>query len=100
MLDDVAPKLRTGAKMVSRTIRVERPEGVVAAGLGRVQERFEDVSMGSYPFFRKDKLGTHLVLRTTNETRLEEAVEALWEMLREEGFADHAREVDAEEAAD
>jgi len=99
MLDDVAPKLRTGAKMISRTIRVERPEGVVAGGLGRVQEQFEDVSMGSYPFFRKDKLGTHLVLRATDEARLDEAIKVLWEMLREEGFADHAREVDADEAA-
>lgn len=99
MLDDVVAKLRTGAKMVSRTIRVERPEGVVAAGLGRVQEKFEDVSMGSYPFFRKDKLGTHLVLRSTDEGRLEEAVAALWEMLKEEGFDGHAKEVDADEAA-
>lgn len=100
MLDDVAPKLRTGAKMMSRTIRVERPEGVVAAGLGRVQEQFADVSMGSYPFFRKDKLGTHLVLRTTDEARLEAAMEALWAMLSEEGFKEYAREVSAEEAAD
>lgn len=100
MLDDVAPTLRTGAKMVSRTIRVERPEGVVAAGLGRVQEAFPDVSMGSYPFFRKDKLGTHLVLRSTDEARLAEAVADLWSMLREEGFAEYAKDVDADEAAD
>lgn len=99
MLDDVAPKLRTGAKMLSRTIRVERPEGVVAAGLGRVQDVFPDVSMGSYPFFRKDKLGTHLVLRSTDEARLKEAIAALWEMLKVEGFDGHAKEVDADEAA-
>ena len=37
MLDDVAPRLRTGAKMLSRTIRVERPEGTVAPGLAEVQ---------------------------------------------------------------
>lgn len=99
MLDDVAPRLRTGTKMLSRTIRVERPEGVVAAGLGRVQDVFPDVSMGSYPFFRKDKLGTHLVLRSTDEARLAEAIAALWEMLKDEGFDGHAKEVNADEAA-
>ena len=99
MLDDVAPRLKTGAKMISRTVRVERPEGIVAAGLGRVQDAFPDVSMGSYPFFEKDRLGTQLVLRTTDESRLSVALEALWAMLAEEGFTDHAQEVDTDSAA-
>lgn len=98
MLDDVASRLRTGARMLSRTIHVHRPEGIVAAGLERVQKVFPDVSMGSYPFFRKDRLGTHLVLRSTDEEKLAAAMGALWAMLEEEGFAEHAKEIEAADA--
>jgi len=93
MLDDVAPRLRTGAKMTSRTVRVERPESFVAGGLGQVQEAFADVSMGSYPFMEKDRLGTHLVLRSIDEARLAEALAALWAMLEAEGFTGFAQEI-------
>ncbi|MGD9868663.1 MAG: competence/damage-inducible protein A [Hyphomicrobiales bacterium] len=93
MLDDVAPRLRTGLKMLSRTVRLERPEGLVADGLGRVQGEYPDVSMGSYPFFEKDRIGTQLVLRSVSGERLGEAMEALWRMIDEEGFREHAREV-------
>jgi molybdenum cofactor synthesis domain-containing protein len=97
MLDAVAPRLRKGRKMLSRTVRVERPEGDVAPGLGRVQKAFEDVQMGSYPFFEKGSLGTHLVLRATDEARLGEAHAAIWAMLREERFDAHSRDVDGSE---
>ncbi len=93
MLDDVAPRLRTGAKMISRTVRVERPEGAVAPGLGRVQEAYPDVQMGSYPFYEKDTFGTQLVLRSIDEDNLTDALDAVWRMLEAEGFADAASEV-------
>ncbi len=99
MLDDVAPRLRTGRKLLTRTVRVERPEGDVAPGLGRVQNEHPDVPMGSYPFFFKDKLGTNLVLRSADEEKLEDAMKAIWRMLDEEGFTEYASEMDAPETA-
>lgn len=94
MLDDVAPRLRTGRKMRTRTVRVERPEGDVAEALARVQANFPDVRMGSYPFMDNNRLGTHLVLRATDEPALETAYTALWAMLDETGLADAARDAD------
>ncbi len=91
MLDDVAPRLKTGRKMLTKSVRVDRPEGDMAPGLARLQEKFPDVSMGSYPFFDKGKLGTNLVLRSTDEERLGDALKALWEMLEAQGVADLAR---------
>jgi len=88
MLDAVAPRLRTGAKMLARTIRVEAPEGDVASGLGRVQAEFTDVAMGSYPYFEKGRLGTNLVLRSTDEDLLGRAFDATLEMLQAEGISD------------
>lgn len=94
MLDAVTPRLKKGRKMLSKTVRVVCPEGDVAPGLGSVQEAFQDVQMGSYPFYEKGTLGTHLVLRATGSDRLQEAHEAIWRMLREAGFSENARDVD------
>ncbi len=86
MLDAVTPRLRTGAKMLTRTIRVEQPEGDVAPGFGRLQAEFADVTMGSYPFFEKGRLGTNLVLRSTDEDLLGRAFDATLQMLQAEGI--------------
>lgn len=99
MLDDVVPRLKTGAKMISRTVRVERPEGIVAAGLARLQDVYPDVQMGSYPFFDKEKLGTNLVLRSSDEGKLDEALKSIWDMLEDEGFTEYASEIHPTESA-
>jgi molybdenum cofactor synthesis domain-containing protein len=71
MLDSVTPRLRTGKKMLSRSIELMRGEGEIADLFGECQKQFPDVSMGSYPFNREGRVfGTHLVLRSTDETRL------------------------------
>ena len=88
MLDAVTPQLRTGAKMLTRTVRVEAPEGDVAPGLGRLQAEFADVAMGSYPFFDKGMLGTNLVLRSTDEDLLGRAFDATLAMLQAEGISE------------
>ncbi len=100
MLDNVTPRLKTGAKLLTRTVRVERPEGDVAPGLGRVQNEHPEVQMGSYPFFAKEKLGTHLVLRSDDEGQLDEALKSIWRMLEAEGFTRFASEVAPSGSAD
>ncbi len=86
--------------MLSRTVRVERPEGLVAPGLGQVQEAHPDVQMGSYPFYEKDLLGTHVVLRSIDESLLSDALGAVWQMLKAEGLADAASDVEPAAASE
>ncbi len=86
MLDAVTPMLRKGKKMLSATIQVDKPEGDVAPVLAQAANQFSDVSMGSYPFFKAGKLGTHLVLRSIDEIRLEEATASLRAKLKQEGL--------------
>lgn len=70
MLFAVTPRLKTGHKMLADTVRVNAPEGQVAALLADCQRTFPDVAMGSYPFFEDKRPGTNLVLRSTEEDRL------------------------------
>ncbi len=72
-----------GRPLQSRSFPVAVPESVVAPGLTALQERFPDVEMGSYPFARGGRFGTSLVLRATDEERLDAAEAGLRELLDE-----------------
>jgi len=64
MLEDVGPRLRTGAVVISRTVRVDGAgEGAVAAPLEALAKAHPDLSLGSYPFFGPDGYGSNLVIR-------------------------------------
>lgn len=77
MLTDVTARLKTGAKMHSRSIGLDRPEGDIAVLLGEHQKEWPDVAMGSYPSFGDGRFRTEVVLRCTDEIRLKNAFEAL-----------------------
>jgi molybdenum cofactor synthesis domain-containing protein len=86
MLDSVSPRLRTGRKMLSRSVRLDVPEGDAAPGLAALQEAHPDVQIGSYPFFEKGRLGTYVVLRCVDEATLTQAHGDLWKLIEREGF--------------
>jgi molybdenum cofactor synthesis domain-containing protein len=82
MLDEVAPKLKTGAKMLSETIRADAKEGDVGTELGEVAKQFSGASIGSYPFF-DEKLGpnTNIVMRARDPETLATVKRAVEDML-------------------
>jgi molybdenum cofactor synthesis domain-containing protein len=75
MLENVAPTLATGVKIKSESIDVELPEGVYAAGLKEIAERYADVSIGSYPSFGTAGRSNQVVLRSKDEERLAKAAD-------------------------
>ncbi|MGE0062711.1 MAG: competence/damage-inducible protein A [Xanthobacteraceae bacterium] len=88
MLDEVAPTLDTGAKMLSETIRADAKEGDVGTELGKIASANPGVSIGSYPFF-DDKLGpnTNIVVRARDAGKLAEVrgqVEAMLRAVKEQ----------------
>ena len=82
MLDGLRHRLVGGRPMLSLTIRAYLPEGEIAGGLGEIQGRYEDLDIGSYPFYLKGKYGASLVMRGTDQARLELAAEDLRAMIR------------------
>ncbi len=84
MLDEVAPKLKTGTKMLSETIRADAREGDIGSQLGEIAKSHGEVSIGSYPFF-DDKSGpnTNIVVRARDAGKLAAAKAAIEAMLLE-----------------
>jgi molybdenum cofactor synthesis domain-containing protein len=87
MLDAVMPRLAKGRPMLARSVRIDVPEGDVAPGLAELQLAHTEVQIGSYPFFENKRLGTYVVLRSTDATKLAAAQNALWILIAKEGFA-------------
>lgn len=86
MLDFVTPRLRTGAKMLTATIKLSRAEGDLADLFASHQQTFPDVAMGSYPSFTEGHISTQLVLRSTDSAKLESARASLEEKLIARGL--------------
>ncbi|HWE99005.1 MAG TPA: molybdopterin-binding protein [Caulobacteraceae bacterium] len=64
MMEDVGHRMRPGAVVVARTLRVEGVgESLMAAPLERVAKAHQSLSMGSYPFYNADGYGSNLVVR-------------------------------------
>lgn len=90
MLEDLVPRLRTGAMVHARTLRVTGVgEGVIAAPLAEAARASRDLSFGSYPFGAGSdgEVGTNLVVRGRDAAAVEAAVDALAATLGATGIA-------------
>lgn len=81
MLDNVLPGLRTGAKMLSRTLPCPFGEGEIGAALGAVQKDHPETVIGSYPKFDGTTYSTDLVVRARSEAALSAAASAVEAMI-------------------
>src|SRR6188472_721794 len=71
MLDEVAPKLKTGTKLLSETIRADAKEGDVGTELGAIAKAHPATIIGSYPFIdEKNGPNTNIVVRSRDAGEL------------------------------
>lgn len=77
MFDGLTDRLVGGDPILTDNVTTNLLESEIAAGLGVLQEKYPDVGMGSYPYFRKGKLGVNLVLRGTDAGRMDAAADEL-----------------------
>ena len=70
MVASLLPGLTGGAKVLSDSLRVTRPEGEIAGPLADIAARFADLSFGSYPFIVNGEFGANIVVRGTDPDRL------------------------------
>jgi molybdenum cofactor synthesis domain-containing protein len=83
MLDEVAPKLRTGVRILSETVRADAREGDIGTPLGEIAKVHPEVSIGSYPFFDEARgPNTNVVIRARDAGKLAAAKTAVETMLQ------------------
>ena len=67
MVDGLKNKISGGKKILSKTISVITVESKIAKPLEDIQNKFKNIEIGSYPFFRKGKIGVSIVMRSTEK---------------------------------
>ena len=67
MVDGLKNKISGGKKILSKTISVITVESEIAKPLEDIQNKFKNIEIGSYPFFRKGKIGVSIVMRSTEK---------------------------------
>ena len=87
MLASLEGKLETGPLVRSRAVTAYLSESHVADALTEIQAEFQDLDLGSYPFFRDGRYGTSLVMRGVDEARLDLALEAICRAIADAGEA-------------
>ena len=85
MFDGLKGRLVGGDKIYSVTVSAHVGEGIIAKDLGLLQDRYADLDIGSYPFFRQGRYGASFVLRGTSRDRLGAAAEELRVIIRNLG---------------
>ena len=85
MFEGAKHRITGGTPMRSRTVSCVLPEGDLAQDLGALQDRYPDIEIGSYPYFRRGRFGVSVVLRATDAEPLAGALEALCDLIRRLG---------------
>ena len=82
MLEYITPQLKTGAKMLSESVRADCREGDIGTELGAIAKAHPDVIIGSYPFMDETKgANAHVVMRARDPQKLAAARAAVEAML-------------------
>jgi molybdopterin-biosynthesis enzyme MoeA-like protein len=85
MFSWLAPTLEGGRRIESRAVHVVGlPEGLLAEPLKAIQDRYPDLDIGSYPFYRPTGNGVTLVSKGVNAQEAEAATVEITAMI--EGF--------------
>ena len=83
MFEGMTDRLAGGPPILSGSVHTNLMEGVIAEGLGRIQADYPDTSIGSYPFFRLGKAGVNLVIRATEQARIDKVKYEILELIKE-----------------
>ena len=72
-----------GDPVISKTLNLRTVESEIAKSLTNVQNQNNDVEIGSYPFFRAGKLGVSIVLRSTDQKKIDHCNDQILEFVKE-----------------
>jgi molybdenum cofactor synthesis domain-containing protein len=88
MFEWLAPHLQGGRKIEQRAVHAfGLPEGVIAEGLTTIQNRYPDIDLGSYPYYRPTGNGVTLVAKGTDAAEAEQVIAEVTALIKALGRA-------------
>ena len=85
MFNCLVDRLVAGPPILTSSICTNLTESKLAEGMTRIQNECEEVSIGSYPYFKRGKLGVNIILRSTDQKLLTEQSKKIVDMIKNIG---------------
>ena len=82
MLGGLKNRIIGGNKIFSKTISLRTVESEISIPLSRVQNKFKNLEIGSYPFFKQGKIGVSLVIRSTKLKLIEKCKNEIMKFIK------------------
>ena len=86
MLGGLKNRIVGGDPILSHTISLRTVESEIASSLMNVQDDNVDVEIGSYPFFQAGKLGVSIVIRSEDQSRIDECNNQILKFVKEKNI--------------
>jgi len=83
MLGGLKNRIVGGQPILSHTISLRTVESEIASSLTKVQDKNNEVEIGSYPFFHAGKLGVSIVLRSEDQSKIDHCNSQILEFIEE-----------------
>lgn len=83
MLDGLADRLIGGPPILTASVSTNLTESKLAVGMSKIQDECIEVSIGSYPYFKRGKLGVNIVLRSIDKILLLEQLALITTLVEE-----------------
>ena len=83
MLGSLKQNIVGGDPILSHTISLRTVESEIANSLSKVQDQNKDVEIGSYPFFHAGKLGVSIVLRSEQQSKIDDCSAQILNFIKE-----------------
>ncbi len=83
MLGGLTNKIVGGEPIKSLTISLRTVESEIANSLTKVQNDNQDVEIGSYPFFHAGKLGVSIVIRSEDQSKIDNCNSQILKFIKE-----------------
>jgi molybdopterin-biosynthesis enzyme MoeA-like protein len=86
MLGGLKNKIVGGKPILSLTVSLKTVESEIADSLTKVQNNNQDIEIGSYPFFHAGKLGVSIVIRSEDQTKIDECSSQILKFVNEKNI--------------
>jgi molybdopterin-biosynthesis enzyme MoeA-like protein len=83
MIEGLKNKIIGGKKILSKTVSVSTVESEIAKTLEDIQNKFKNIEIGSYPFFRLGKVGVSIVMRSTEPKQIKDCTKQIQNFIKQ-----------------
>ena len=86
MLGGLKNEIVGGKPILSLTVSLKTVESEIADSLTKVQNNNQDIEIGSYPFFHAGKLGVSIVIRSEDQSKIDECSSQVLKFVNEKNI--------------